>query len=613
MTHRFRFGVVLIAALLLATVSLGIVACSSSSGPEEGGLVASAASDVKGKTAPAKETSLTLGGVPPAKSDTLMLAYNNDPDTLNLLTSNDTISTAFQRWVYEPLAEQKFDNPDEYEPVLAESWEFDEDKLEYTIHLRRGVKWHPMTLPDGTSLPAKEFTSKDVKFTFDCVLNPNVEAASLRSYFEDPEATDASQRYKIKVSVVDDYTVKIKWTKPYFLADEFTLGMAILPRHVYSVDEQGEPISFDFSSKEFADGFNNHWANTRMCGTGPLMHQEWKRDESLALKRNPNYWGAPFFFSKVTFLCIPNTNTMLQKVLQNDLDWAGIPEKDLWVQSKDHANVLAGKVHLKDYDYPGYRYIGYNVRRPFLSEKQVRTALAHAIPVQTIIDEVFKGLAIPLSGPFQPGSTAYDESIQPLAFDLDRARSLLEEAGWTDSDADGIRDKEVEGQRTAARYDLMIYADAPAYLTIAEIIKSNCRQIGVDVEITPAKWALMLQRLRKKDFDAAMLGWAMSWRQDPFQIWHSSQADVPESSNSIAYENPEVDKLIEELRVTFDRDRQTELYHQIHRLIHEDQPYTFLFVDKATAGAHARIEGLSFYKIRPGYDAREWYGSKPRR
>ncbi len=170
----------------------------------------------------------------------------------------------------------------------------------------------------------------------------------------------------------------------------------------------------------------------------------------------------------------------------------------------------------------------------------------------------------------------------------------------------------INNVKVPARFDLMIYSDAPSYRTIAEIIKESCRKIGVEVLISPAKWALMLQKLNKKEFDAAMLGWALPWKVDPFQVFHGSQADVPDSSNHTAYRNPEVDKLIDQLRVTLSHDRQMELYHQIHRIIFDDQPCAFLFIDKATRGFHARIENVGFYKIRPGLDVREWYASTPR-
>ncbi len=568
--------------------------------------------------------------------DVLLLTYSNDPDTLNPLTANDNVSRAFQRQVYEPLAERNFADPDKWDRVLATSWEFDEKALTYLIHLRHGVKWHPIRLPDGRLLPETELTSLDVKFTFDVILNPNVEAASLRSYYEDPEAEDEAHRYKIKVDIVDKYTVKVQWTKPYFLSKDFTLDVNIIPRHVFSVDEHGEPIALNFALKEFADGFNQHWANTKMCGTGPMMYEEWIRDQRLVLVRNPDYWGEPFPFKRVVYRSIPNSNTATQKLLQGDLDFVGIPDKDQFIQEQDHPNVIPGHmvtvrkgnsqwvkfvadskdspgfVKMVDFPYPGYRYIGYNLNRPIFKDVAFRRALGHAVPVQKIIDEVFKGLAERTTGPFELGSSAYNDKLQPLAFNLDEARKLLADAGWKDLDHDGVLDKKMGDIVIPARFDLMIYADAPSYRTVGEIIKEECRKIGIDVLVSPTKWALMLEKLNNRAFDAAMLGWGGVWRDDPFQLWHGSLADTPYSSNFISYRNPKVDKLIDKLRVTLDDKAQIPIYHEIHRLIYEDQPYTFLFADKQTGGYNARLEDVRFYRIRPCTDATQWRASRSR-
>jgi len=548
----------------------------------------------------------TKGGVKPG-SDTLMLSYPNDPNTINPVLANDTVSEAFMRYVVDTLADRKMENPDEFEPQLAEKWEFDEKALEYTIHLRKGVKWHATKLPDGTPIPPKEFTSADVKFTFDAIVNKNVDSASFRSYYEDENAKDESEKIKIKVTVLDKYTVKVKWTKPYFLAMEFTLGIPIIPKHVYSVDAKGEPISLDILSEEFAKGFNDHWANSQLVGTGPLIFTKWTKNDRLELVRNPDYWGKPFYFSKLVYRNIPNPNTSLKMMLNGELDWIGIGDKNLYIQTKDDPAVKAGKAKLVEYDYPGYRYIGWNQKREIFREKAVRTALAHAIPVQKIIDKVLYGLGTPLSGPFLPTSSASDSSLKPLDYDLEKAKKILADAGWTDTNGNGVRGKTINGKHFDLKFDFMIYADAPMYKTIAEILKEEYRQIGVDVQISPAKWALMLEKLHKKEFDACMLGWAMSWKQDLYQIWHSSQAEMPESSNSIGYKSPELDRLIEEMRVTFNTDKQKELYHRMHRILYDDQPYAFLFVDKATSGHQARIRNAKFYRIRPCLDESEWY------
>ncbi len=551
---------------------------------------------------------LTKGGVRPGE-DTLMLYYSNDPNTINPITASDTVSEAFMRWVVESLADRQFDNPDAWEPSLAESWTFDEKSLEYTIRLRKGVFWHASKFPDGSPIPPREFTADDVKFTFDCIVNRHVAAAHIRSYYEDPEAKEESERIKIRVSVEDRYTVKVRWAKPYFLSDEFTLGIPVIPKHVYSVDEKGEPISLDIMSEEFARGFNNHWHNSMLCGTGPMTFGQWRKNDRLELSRNPKYWGKPFYFSKVVFRNIPNPNTSLQMLLNGELDSAAIAEKMLYVQTRRERAVTEGKVKLIDYDYPGYRYLGWNQKREIFKDKAVRKALAHAIPVDKIIDKVLYGLATRLTGPFLPGSSSYNDSLKLIPYYPDKARAMLEEAGWRDTNGNGIRDKTIGGKLFELRFDLMIYADSPMYKTIAEVIKEDFRQVGADVQISPLKWALMLEKLDKKEFDASLLGWALGWKQDPFQIFHGSQAEVPDSSNSVGYKNPQVDRLIETLRVTFDQAKQRELYHRIHELIYEDQPYAFLFCDRATGGHLSRIKNVKSYRIRPCLDHREWFST----
>lgn len=554
----------------------------------------------------------TASGQTPSPSDSLRLYYGDDPDTVNAVTGSDTVSEAWQRQVYEPLANRKFPNPDEWQNFLAESYTFDEKNLEYTIKLRKGVMWHPMKLPGGKELPPTEFTSKDVKFTFSCILNPFVDAAHIRSYYEDPEETDPEKKFKIKVTTdrKDKHLVKIKWTKPYFLADEFTLAVPIIPQHVYSVDAKGEPISFDFTSQEFAKGFNNHWANTLMCGTGPMIFKSWDKDQRVVFERNDKYWGPSFFFQKMVYDCIPNPNTAVSLLLQRKLDWGGIPEKEQYLRLRDEDVVKSGQVVLREFEYPAYRYVGYNLRKEFFKDARVRRALSHVVPVEQIIDKVFKGLAVRANGPFLPGSTAENPDIKLINYDLDAAAKLLDEAGWLPG-KDGVREKKIGSQTYAARYTLTIFSDSQSFQTVAEIIKENSRQVGVDVIIEPAKWALFLQKLRKKEFDACMLGWALSWRQDPFQIWHGSQADVEESSNAIGYRNAEVDALIEKLRVTMNPEEQNKLYREIHAKIYADQPYTFLFAEKSTGAQDARIDNLKFYRIRPCVDAREWFASGP--
>ena len=123
----------------------------------------------------------------------------------------------------------------------------------------------------------------------------------------------------------------------------------------------------------------------------------------------------------------------------------------------------------------------------------------------------------------------------------------------------------------------------------------------------------MLEKMNKKEFDAVILGWAMSWKDDPYQIWHSSQADVQDSSNSIGYPNPEVDKMIEELRVTMDAAKQTELYRKIHRIhLRRAALHVPVHGESDRRATMPGFKTLKFYPIRPCIDTREWYSTKPR-
>lgn len=554
----------------------------------------------------------TKSNVAPAKSDTLIRYYSSDPDYVNPLLASDNVSSTFIRRVYEPLGRRKDSDPDVVEPILAEKWDFDKEKLEYTIKIRKGVKWHKITLPSGKVLESRDLTARDVKFTFDCVLNPNTLIPAKRSAYENPDSKDASDKYLIKVTVVDNSTVKIKWLKPYFNMEEASMDLEILPRHVFSVDKDGKPISFDFTSAQFAKGFNEHWANSQMCGTGPLLFREWTKGKQVIFERNPDYWGHPYYFSRVVFQHIKNPNTALEKVKKNEIDWAAIPEKDQYLATKEHEKVKSGQLVPHQFEYPGYRYVGYNLKRPFFQDRKVRQALSHAVPVNEIIQRVFKSLAVPVTGPAIPGSSSYDSSLPQIPHDLDKARALLDEAGWKDTDNDGFREKKINNQTIVARYDIIIFSSSPSFEAIALIIQEENRKIGVDVKITATEWDLMLQKLRKRDFDACMLGWAMSWRSDPLQIWHSNQIEVPDSSNAISYSNPEVDKLIDELRSTIDTGRQNELFKELHRKLYEDQPYTFLFSELQTGFYDGRLKNVRAYKIRPAYDDAEWTATSAR-
>jgi ABC-type transport system substrate-binding protein len=549
---------------------------------------------------------------PVPKTDVLNMAYPQDPDKLNPVLANDTVSSAFMGLVCESLATRRFDKPSEWKPLLAESWKFDEEKLEYTINLRKGVYWHPVKLPSGKELPAEEFTSRDVKFTFDCILNEHTEAGSIRSYYMTPGEEDP---INIVVTPVNKYVVKIRWKRPYFQMEDYTFlspEKPIIPRHVYSVDENGKLISLDFLSKEFGEAFNDHWANDMLIGTGPYRFVEWRRNEELSLVRNEKYWGQKGYFSEIYYQCISNPETSVQKALNGELDLAGMSEYDRFVKLRDEPGEYDPKVvRPVDFERAAYRYMGYNLTRPLFQDRQVRVALTHAVPIDQLIESVWEGLAVRMDGPFLPG-TPYAAKVTPFPYDLEEAKRLLAEAGWKDTDKDGILDKEIDGQRVKFEFKTMIFESSPMYMKLALMIQENFRRIGVKMDPIPTQWQTMLENLNKKNFDAAILGWALDYKTDPAQIFHSADAFKPDTSN-YGYVNKEVDALIEKLRTTLKDEDQYPIYQEIHRLIYADQPYVFLAKDNALGLINVRIENFEPYpELRPYYDRLEWTSSTAR-
>jgi len=161
------------------------------------------------------------------------------------------------------------------------------------------------------------------------------------------------------------------------------------------------------------------------------------------------------------------------------------------------------------------------------------------------------------------------------------------------------------------RFELLISAGSDNAEKIATIYKEDLKKAGIEMEIRRLEWSVFLQHIQEWKFDACMLGWALDANPDPYQLWHSSMADVKGSSNHVGYKNSEVDRLIEQAREEFDKEKRIQLLHQIHKIIHQDQPYTFLFNSKALVAVDKRIRNVIPYPIRPIFKYTEWFVPEP--
>ena len=500
----------------------------------------------------------------PVEGDWLIYHLGAEPGTLNPIVATDAYEGVINSGnIYETLIER--DNETlELKPLLAESWEISEDKLTYTFKIREGVKWH-----DGTP-----FTSADIVFSYKTIMNPKVDAPQLRSYYQEIRDVEA----------IDDHTVKFTYARPYFLALEFCGGMPIVPKHVF---EEGD--------------FNTNPAGRKPVGTGPFKFVKWTTGREVVLEKNPDYWGEKPHINRIVFRIITDSSVALQVLKRQELDVASLTP----IQWEKQTNSPDFEKHFDKFSYftPNYSYIGWNSKRPFFADKRVRTALTHLVNRDLILDRVMYGLGAIVTNPFYINSPEYDKSIEPIPYDPAAARKLLEEAGWVDHDGDGIRDK--DGVKFS--FEFLIPGGSETGEKIATILKEELDGIGINMTIRKTEWAVFTTRLNERNFDAVTLAWSMGIETDPYQIWSSSQAES--GSNFIGFKNAEVDRLIETARKEFDRDKRIELYRQFSEIIHEEQPYTFLFCRKATVAVNKRFENVTVYPL--GIEPTEWYVPLP--
>ncbi len=452
----------------------------------------------------------------------------------------------------------------ELNPVLAESWEISEDKLTYTFKLRKDVKWQ-----DG-----EPFTSEDVVFSYKTIMNPKVDAPQLRAYFQEIRDVEA----------IDDYTVKFTYARPYFLALEFCGGMPIVPKHVFA---QGD--------------FNTNPAGRSPVGTGPYKFLRWTTGREIVIEKNPDYWGEKPKLNRIVFRIITDSSVSLQVLKREELDVSGLTPIQ-WARQTSSKSFEENFDKLS-YFRPNYSYIGWNLRRPYFSDKLVRQALTHLVNRELILQQILFDLGAVVTNPFYINSPEYDKSITPFPYDPKKASELLEQAGWTDTNNNGIRDKD----GVEFKFEFLIPAGSETGEKIATILKEELDKTGISMDIRKTEWAVFTTRLMERKFDAVTLAWSMGVESDPYQIWSSTQAE--KGSNFVGFINEEADSLIEAARKEFDRDKRIEMYRRFSEIVHEEQPYTFMFCNKSTVAVNKRFENVLVHPL--GIDPLEWHVPLP--
>jgi peptide/nickel transport system substrate-binding protein len=496
----------------------------------------------------------------PAFGDTIIMGSIGDASTLLPVLAADSASSDINGLVYSGLV--RYDKNLQIEGELAESWEVSEDNLTITFNLRQGVKWH-----DGTP-----FTAEDVLFTYQLYIDP-----------ETPTAYAERYRQVDKAEVLDPHTFRVSYKQPLATA-LISWGVAIHPKHLL----EGQDVTRSPLGRA-------------PIGTGPYRFVEWRPGERVVLEANTDYFEGSPHISRVLYRIIPDPSTMFLELQSGGLDYMGLTPLQFARQTETpHFQRRFAK-----YQYPAssYVYLGYNMRRPLFQDKRVRQAISHAIDKQEIIDGVLLGLGQEAIGPYKPGTWQHNPDVRRYPHDPEKARQLLAEAGWRDTDGDGILDK--DGRPFS--FTIVTNQGNDQRIKAGEIIQRRLREVGIDMRLRVIEWASFLKEfINPGNFDATIMGWTIPPDPDSYDVWHSSKTRVGEL-NFVNFQNAEVDELLEKGRRTIDQNERKKYYDRFQEILAEEQPYSFLFVPDALPVVAVRFRGIEPAPAGIMHNFIEWY------
>jgi peptide/nickel transport system substrate-binding protein len=540
--------------------------------------------EVKRSDAPPAARAADVGK--PVTGDWLVIHSLSDPEQLNPLTSNDASSSEVNGYIFESLLGR---NPRtlELKPVIAEARpEISKNKLVYTFKIRKDARFQ-----DG-----RPVTGEDVLFSVKAIKCPFVNAPFIRVYFN--SVVDAE--------LLDPYAIRFTIKEPYFLNESVLGGITVMPRHYYDPQNllqrisvrqlAGDPAKLPPEAKEFGEQFNRNF-NRSPLGSGPYKFNTWKTGREIELVRDPNYWGNgkegidQAYVDRLKFRVVNNMDAALIRLKSGSLDYMEVLQP---VQAVRGTNSERFKREFKKYEYfaPTFSYIGWNNDHPIFRDKRVRQAMTYMTNRKQIVKSVLFGLGEVVDSPIYLFRPEYDKNLKVYPFDPQKGLALLREAGWQDTDGDGILDKVIDGKKTPLRFEIKINSGNAVRESVALVLMDELRKHGIAADVRQLDWTIFLNDVKNHQFDAVVLGWAMSTTEpDGYQIWHSSQA-ANKGSNAISYKNPRVDQILEEYRREFDEQKRIQLYREFQEILNEEQPYTFLFVSKRVSAVQRRFEGV---------------------
>lgn len=490
-----------------------------------------------------------------------------------ILASTNEIDMDLSRLIFSGLL--KYDKNQKFVPDLASSWTLSEDKKIYTFYLRKDIKWH-----DG-----KLFTADDVVFTIESIQDQEYKSPLWISF------------QGVEIEKVDNYQIRFILEEPFtpFLS---LLTLGILPKHIW---QEIEPSQANLAE-----------ANLKPIGTGPFSFKFLAKDKlgtikSYHLERNKDYHGKKPYLKKIIFKFYQDFTEAVFALKNKKIQGISyLPEK------LKQELTLTKHLNYHSLHLPQYTAVFFNQKKaPVLEHKGVRLALSHAIDKVKIIKEVLGGEAKVIHGPLLPGGLGYNPELRKYPFDLERAKELLENAGWTLGDQK-IRQK--GGQTLMLTITAVSQEESKK---TAEIIKDSWEKIGVQVRLQiVAPGDIQREIIKPRNFQVLLYSIITGFDPDPYPFWHSSQIKSP-GLNIADFSHSEADQVLEEARMITNEKARHEKYQHFQNILIEQIPAIFLYNPFYTYPQDKKIKGFDLTRINLPSDRfanlGEWYVKTKRR
>ncbi len=490
----------------------------------------------------------------------LILGINQEAKGLHPYKTEDLYSAQYEDFQYTGMLTR--DSDLKFLGNLADNWKISDDQLTITVNLKKDLKWS-----DGEPL-----TADDIQWTFDQFMEPK-HAYSSRNLFVKIDSLKAASATQIIVKLKEVYAPILD-----------RLSFRVLPKHIWS------KLNWD----------DNPEANKPTVGSGPFLLVEWKRDDHATFRANPNYAHGKPHLDRVIWKIYPNTTTLFAATKNGEVDVALVPA-DNYLEAKQATNLKLDEYFTAA---GSWQYVGFNLLKPEFQDVRVRRAMTHALDRKTVITKVLNGLGLPIDTDQVPANAYYNKEVGKDAYNFNptKAKQLLDDAGWKVG-SDGIREK--GGKKMKFRY-----GDSSKNKTIEDVFtyyQQYWKDVGIDVQPDFQEFQSLLRRVQapsNPDFDLFTLGWSATIDPDAGRDkWRPNNP----SRNFVRYDGSKLEPLYDKGTQTFDFNKRKPYYDQIQKILHEDQPYIFGWVNKLVLAKSPRVGGVQGTAIGYLHHYQQWY------